>query len=98
MIPNLILVVLTFMASGYSLSLMCILRRLRRDPRPASAAVFVFMASGIMQLTWAISEPAKGLIGTGYSTGWLIVDTVTLALLWWFVIMSSRFHTTRKGN
>lgn len=98
MIPNLILVVLTFMASGYSLSLMCILRRLRRDPRPASAAVFVFLASGIMQLTWTISEPAHGVTGTGYSMGWLIVDSVTLALLWWFVILSAQFHRTKGSD
>lgn len=37
MVLNLILAALTFMASGYSLSLMCLLRRLRRDPRPAAA-------------------------------------------------------------
>lgn len=98
MIPNLILVVLTFMASGYSLSLMCMLRRLRRDPRPASAAVFVFLASGIMQLSWVMSEPAKVVSGTGYSTGWLLVDSITLALLWWFVVSSAQFHKTKRGN
>lgn len=98
MMPNLILVVLTFMASGYSLSLVCILRRLRRDPRPASAAVFVFLASGIMHLSWAMSEPAKGIAYTWYSTGWLFVDTITLALLWWFVISSARFRKTKGSN
>ena len=59
MVLNLILAALTFMASGYSLSLMCLLRRLRRDPRPAAAAVFVLLAFGIMQFTWLCLNQVK---------------------------------------
>ena len=88
MVLNLILAALTFMASGYSLSLMCLLRRLRRDPRPAAAAVFVLLAFGIMQFTWAVSEPAS-FVPSDYTAGWTTVDFLLVALIWWFVVRSA---------
>lgn len=88
MVLNLILAALTFMASGYSLSLMCLLRRLRRDPRPAAAAVFVLLAFGIMQFTWAVSEPAF-LVPSDYAAGWTTVDSLLVALIWWLVVRSA---------
>ncbi|UNY40142.1 hypothetical protein KLEA5_gp46 [Aeromonas phage vB_AveS_KLEA5] len=88
MVLNLILAALTFMASGYSLSLMCLLRRLRRDPRPAAAAVFVLLAFGIMQFTWAVSEPGKNT-PVDYASGWVLVDFLLVALVWWLVVRSA---------
>lgn len=88
MVLNLILVALTFMASGYSLSLMCLLRRLRRDPRPAAAAVFVLLAFGIMQFTWAVSEPGQNT-PIGYTSGWVLVDFLLVTLVWWLVVRSA---------
>lgn len=88
MIANWILVVLTLMASGYSLSHMCILRKLNRDPRPAAAAMFVLLATGIVQLALAISEPVYM---------WrLVVDYATVLLIWWLVTMSA-IHFRRKN-
>ena len=88
MVLNLILAALTFMASGYSLSLMCLLRRLRRDPRPAAAAVFVLLAFGIMQFTWAVSEPGQNTPIT-YTSGWVLVDFLLVTLVWWLVVRSA---------
>ena len=88
MVLNLILAALTFMASGYSLSLMCLLRRLRRDPRPAAAAVFVLLAFGIMQFTWAVSEPGQNT-PIDYASGWVLVDFLLVTLVWWFVVRSA---------
>lgn len=76
------------MASGYSLSLMCQLRRLRRDPRPTAAAVFVLLAFGIMQFTWALSEPGSQ-VPKDYAAGWVIVDFLIVALIWWLVVRSA---------
>ena len=87
MVLNLILAALTFMASGYSLSLMCLLRRLRRDPRPAAAAVFVLLAFGIMQFTWAVSEPGKNVL-SAKASGWVLVDFLLVTLVWWLVVRS----------
>ena len=87
MVLNLILTALTFMASGYSLSLMCLLRRLRRDPRPAAAAVFVLLAFGIMQFTWAVSEPGKNVL-SAKASGWVLVDFLLVTLVWWLVVRS----------
>ena len=87
MVLNLILAALTFMASGYSLSLMCLLRRLRQDPRPAAAAVFVLLAFGIMQFARAVSEPAF-LVPSDYAAGWTTVDFLLVALIWWLVVRS----------
>ena len=87
MVLNLILVALAFMASGYSLSLMCLLRRLRRDPRPAAAAVFVLLAFGIMQFTWAVSEPGKNVL-SAKASGWVLVDFLLVTLVWWLVVRS----------
>lgn len=88
MVLNLILTALTFMASGYLLSLMCLLRRLRRDPRPAAAAVFVLLAFGIMQLTWAVSEPGQN-VPSDYASGWVIVDFLLIILIWWLIVRSA---------
>lgn len=88
MVLNLILVALTFMASGYSLSLMCLLRRLRRDPRPAASAVFVLLAFGIMQFTWAVSEPGQNT-PFDYASGWVLVDFLLVTLVWWLVVRSA---------
>ena len=88
MVLNLILAALTFMASGYSLSLMCILRRLRRDPRPAAAAVFVLLAFGIMQFTWVVSEPGKNVL-SAKASGWVLVDFLLVTLVWWLVARSA---------
>ena len=87
MVLNLILTALAFMASGYSLSLMCLLRRLRRDPRPAAAAVFVLLAFGIMQFTWAVSEPGKNVL-SAKASGWVLVDFLLVTLVWWLVVRS----------
>lgn len=88
MVLNLILAALTFMASGYLLSLMCLLRRLRRDPRPAAAAVFILLAFGIMQFTWVVSEPGKNVL-SARATGWVLVDFLVVALVWWLVVRSA---------
>ena len=88
MVVNLILAAFAFMASGYSLSLMCILRRLQRDPRPAAASVFVLLAFGIMQFTWAVSEPGKNT-PVDYASGWVLVDFLLVALVWWLVVRSA---------
>lgn len=88
MVLNLILAALTFMASGYLLSLMCLLRRLRRDPRPAAAAVFILLAFGIMQFTWAVSEPGKNVL-SARAAGWVLVDFLVVALIWWLVVRST---------
>lgn len=88
MVLNLILAALTFMASGYSLSLMCQTRRLRRDPRPAAAAVFVLLAFGIMQFTWALSEPGSQ-VPKDYASGWVLIDFLIVALIWWLVVRSA---------
>ena len=88
MVVNLILAAFAFMASGYSLSLMCILRRLQRDPRPAAAAVFVLLAFGIMQFTWAVSEPGKNT-PIDYASGWVLVDFLLVTLVWWLVVRSA---------
>lgn len=93
MVVNLILSACAFMASGYSLSLMCILRRLRRDPRPAAAAVFVLLAFGIMQFTWALSVTPKE-----YRTSWAIVDFLVIALIWWLVVRSAIYFRKGKEN
>jgi len=95
MIATWILVVLTLMASGYSLSLMCILRRLHRDPRPAAGAVFVLLAMGIMQLTWGLSDHSA-TTPFHYQVGWLVVDFSTVALIWWLVVMSAVHLRRRK--
>ena len=87
MVLNLILAALAFMASGYSLSLMCLLRRLRRDPRPAAAAVFVLLAFGIMQFTWVVSEPGKNVL-SAKASGWVLVDFLLVTLVWWLVVRS----------
>ena len=87
MVLNLILAALTFMASGYSLSLMCLLRRFRRDPRPAAAAVFVLLAFGIMQFTWAVSEPGQN-VPSDYAFGWVLVDFLLVTLIWWLIVRS----------
>ncbi|MNJ08759.1 hypothetical protein D3C77_28830 [compost metagenome] len=87
MVVNLILAAFAFMASGYSLSLMCILRKLQRDPRPAAAAVFVLLAFGIVQMSEMMSEP-----DVAQST----VDFLVIALIWWLVIRSAIYF--RKGN
>ena len=87
MVLNLILAALTFMASGYSLSLMCLLRRLRRDTRPAAAAVFVLLAFGIMQFTWTVSEPGKNVL-SAKASGWVLVDFLLVTLVWWLVVRS----------
>ena len=94
MVLNLILAALTFMASGYSLSIMCLLRRLRRDPRPAAAAVFVLLAFGIMLFTCAVSETGQN-IPIGYASGWVLVDFLLVTLVWWLVVRSA-FHFRRK--
>ena len=88
MVLNLILAALTFMASGYSLSLMCLLRRLRRDPRPAAAAVFVLLAFGIMHFTWAVSEPGQNT-PVNYASGWVLVDFLLVTLIWWLIVRSA---------
>ena len=88
MVLNLILAALTFMASGYSLSIMCLLRRLRRDPRPAAAAVFVLLAFGIMQFTWAVSAPGQNT-PIDYASGWVLVDFLLVTLVWWLVVRSA---------
>lgn len=87
MVVNLVLAAFAFMASGYSLSLMCILRRLQRDPRPAAASVFVLLAFGIVQMSEMMSEPDMA-----QST----VDFLVIALIWWLVIRSAIYF--RKGN
>ena len=94
MVLNLILAALTFIASGYSLSLMCLLRRLRRDPRPAAAAVFVLLAFGIMQFTWAVSEPGKNVL-SAKASGWVLVDFLLVTLVWWLVVRSA-IYSRRK--
>ena len=94
MVLNLILAALTFMASGYSLSLMCLLRRLRRDPRPAAAAVFVLLAFGIMQFTWAVSEPGKNVL-SAKASGWVLVDFLLVTLVWWLIVRST-IYSRRK--
>ena len=88
MVLNLILAALTFMASGYSLSIMCLLRRLRRDPRPAAAAVFVLLAFGIMQFTCVVSETGQNT-PIGYASGWVLVDFLLVTLVWWLVVRSA---------
>ena len=88
MVLNLILTALTFMASGYSLSLMCLLRRLRRDPRPAAAAVFVLLAFGIMQFTCAVSEPGQNTT-VDYASGWAMVVFLLVILIWWLIVRSA---------
>lgn len=87
MVVNLILAAFAFMASGYSLSLMCILRRLQRDPRPAAAAVFVLLAFGIVQMSETMSEPDVAQSS---------VDFLVIALIWWLVIRSAIYF--RKGK
>lgn len=87
MVVNLILAAFAFMASGYSLSLMCILRRLQRDPRPAAASVFVLLAFGIIQMSEMMSEPDFAQSS---------VDFLLIALVWWLVIRSAIYF--RKGN
>ena len=87
MVVNLILAAFAFMASGYSLSLMCILRRLQRDPRPAAAAVFVLLAFGIVQMSEMMSEPDVAQSS---------VDFLVIALIWWLVIRSAIYF--RKGK
>jgi hypothetical protein len=87
MVVNLILAAFAFMASGYSLSLMCILRRLQRDPRPAAAAVFVLLAFGIVQMSETMSEPDVAQFS---------VDFLVIALIWWLVIRSAIYF--RKGK
>ena len=87
MVVNLILAAFAFMASGYSLSLMCILRRLHRDPRPAAAAVFVLLAFGIVQMSEMMSEPDFSQSS---------VDFLVIALIWWLVIRSAIYF--RKGK
>ena len=87
MVVNLILAAFAFMASGYSLSLMCILRRLQRDPRPAAAAVFVLLAFGIVQMSEMMSEPDVAQSS---------VDFLVIALIWWLVIRSAIYF--RKGT
>ena len=94
MVLNLILATLAFMASGYSLSLMCLLRRLRRDPRPAAAAVFVLLAFGIMQFTWAVSEPGKNVL-SAKASGWVLVDFLLVTLVLWLVVRSA-IYSRRK--
>lgn len=94
MVLNLILAALAFMASGYSLSLMCLLRRLRRDPRPAAAAVFVLLAFGIMQFTWTVSEPGKNVL-SAKASGWVLVDFLLVTLVWWLVVRSA-IYSRRK--
>ena len=95
MVVNLVLAALTFMASGYSLSLMCILRQLHRDPRPASSAVFVLFAFGVMQFTWAVSEPGT-IIPSNYAAWWSTVNFMLIALIWWLVVRSAIYF--RKGK
>ena len=87
MVVNLMLAAFAFMASGYSLSLMCILRRLQRDPRPAAASVFVLLAFGIIQMSEMMSEPDFAQSS---------VDFLLIALVWWLVIRSAIYF--RKGN
>lgn len=87
MVVNLILAAFAFMASGYSLSLMCILRRLQRDPRPAAASVFVLLAFGIIQMSEMMSEPDFAQSS---------IDFLLIALVWWLVIRSAIYF--RKGN
>ena len=87
MVVNLILAAFAFMASGYSLSLMCTLRRLQRDPRPAAAAVFVLLAFGIVQMSEMMSEPDFAQSS---------VDFLVIALIWWLVIRSAIYF--RKGK
>ena len=93
MMFNWILIILTFMASGYSLSLMCILRCLRRDPRPAAMSVFVLLAQGIMHMTVVLSKPTQD-----YADGWLIVWVATILLICWLVVISTRIRKQRKGK
>ena len=95
MVVNLVLAALTFMASGYSLSLMCVLRRLHRDPRPAAASVFVLLSFGVMQFTWAVSEPYT-VVPSNYAAGWLTVNFMLVALIWWLVVRSAIYF--RKGK
>jgi hypothetical protein len=87
MVVNLILAAFAFMASGYSLSLMCILRKLQRDPRPAAAAVFVLLAFGIVQMSEMMSGPDVAQSTVGF---------LVIALIWWLVIRSAIYF--RKGK
>lgn len=92
MVVNLVLVAFAFMASGYSLSLMCILRRLQRDPRPAAASVFVLLAFGIVQMSEMMSE----LDMSGSDMSQSTVDFLVITLIWWLVIRSAIYF--RKGK
>ena len=95
MVVNLVLAALTFMASGYSLSLICVLRLLHRDPRPAAASVFVLFAFGVMQFTWAVSEPGT-IIPSNYAAWWSTVNFMLIALIWWLVVRSAIYF--KKGK
>ena len=77
--------IIFFIAAGYSLHLMCMLRRLHKDPRPASFSVFVLAAWGILNLTAATSQPTIDL-----SLGWFAVNVATAVLICWLVVLSMR--------
>ena len=89
------LVIVTIMAAGYSLSMVCTQRRLRRDPRPASFSVFVLLAQALMEITTLIIPPAMRF-NADYVVGWFIVGIATAVLIIWHVINATRVRRKFK--
>ena len=84
-----ILVIITIMAAGYSLSMVCVLRNLGRDPRHASFSVFVLLAQALMEITGLVS-PVNLRESPDYMMGWFIVGVDTVILITWHVVIATR--------
>lgn len=84
-----ILVIITIMAAGYSLSMVCVLRNLDRDPRHASFSVFVLLAQALMEITGLVS-PVNLRESPDYMMGWFIVGVATVILITWHVVIATK--------
>lgn len=84
-----VLIITTFVASGYCLQWMCLLRRIGRDPRPASFSVFVTLAQGVMYIVTMQSRSTDNVI-----FGWSVVGVATVILICWLVVINSK---NRRG-
>ncbi len=84
-----ILVIITIMAAGYSLSMVCVLRSLDRDPRHASFSVFVLLAQALMEITGLVS-PVNLRESSDYMMGWFIVGVATVILITWHVVIATK--------
>lgn len=93
MIFGLVLVILTWVAAGYSLKSACAEGRVSKDARPMFMAFFLLTSLSVLELTWILS-PEITLLSEYFVTVWFGVESLLVVCVLWLI---ATLNATKKA-